>query len=1098
MKKKATKLTSLLLALLLTVGLLPAAALAANEPYAVAIADCDVIGDWDGENVYLYPDTIPADYTQVKFTDLSLEEDGMIASTIGNDYVEGTDTVPLAAGYAFADNDDLTLEDPYTPEDFDGCFLYWIMDDDYEMYYVILRQAQAASVPFTTDQGEVTGVEADAYTVPYVGGTVDLYTVKVPYGTPLVKLTFDEAHIAYAYDADGGYLGSCAADPENGYANGGQTGETTAWVRAGADGTLPPYVQVQTPYDANWSSDALFAVKFETGWAFTATLDDEALTDITLTPEGYTGSTSGAPVTVHSFTISVPEGTESVDFTFTDNVLVYNYDAEGNYLAGWVSDYMTGATAATVTLDANEDGKPDYVQVQTPYDAAYNSTLLYAITFTEAAGGGDEPIAPTDDLMDNIAANYTENSSEWVVMDMAAYARLRPESPYQTAESAKEAYLNAAADAILADGAGDTALAKAVIILTAIGIDPQEIYSGDSAEAVDAVALLNEVQQSASVWNAPYTLAAYNQADFTGTAAYEDALVEALLAAQQDDGSWNEYGMAVDSTANAVMGLAFYADRAEVRAAIDRAVAWFADQMQEDGTFDGGWGANANTCAVVICALAAAGVDPAADARFVQDGVSALDGLLSYAVESNNGFGYSDNTARNDYATEQGFRALVAAARVAADGGAYNVLDFSGGALEPGYANYTNAVFFQVVPEDAAVTLTDAAGAEIAQAAKNSYNGLEAGAYTYTVAREGYNTKTGAVTVEEGSKQTVRVSLTRATPGDTASTVTVTVRVLAHDADTCENSLTYKNDPEAFYSLLEGESYDVTLERNVGTARDALVAALDASGVTYTEKSNGYFSEIGGFEEMSHGPNSGWLYMVNGAAATAAARTATFASDSTMIWWFTDDYSRDVGSEQWTPIGGDTEDDGENETKELPFTDVEGHWALDAIAFVVEHGLFNGTSETTFSPDAPMTRAMLATVLYRLAGEPDVTEGTDFTDVAEGSWYAKAVAWAAAEGIVNGVGDGRFDPDGEITRAQLVTMIFRCAGVLGADVTASTSLDAYTDADEVAAWAREAMAWAVAAGVVNGMTETTLAPNAGATRAQVAVILQRLTALLEK
>ena len=141
-----------------------------------------------------------------------------------------------------------------------------------------------------------------------------------------------------------------------------------------------------------------------------------------------------------------------------------------------------------------------------------------------------------------------------------------------------------------------------------------------------------------------------------------------------------------------------------------------------------------------------------------------------------------------------------------------------------------------------------------------------------------------------------------------------------------------------------------------------------------------------------------------------------------------------------------------------------------------------------------MTRAMLVTVLYRLEGKPETNAENPFEDVADGTWYTDAVIWAAANGIVNGVGDNRFDPDGKITREQMAAILYRYTKFKGLTLNSSEYAEQYPDADEVSPYAAEAMRWANAAGLINGMGRgdaVILAPRGDATRAQVAAIFMR-------
>ena len=191
------------------------------------------------------------------------------------------------------------------------------------------------------------------------------------------------------------------------------------------------------------------------------------------------------------------------------------------------------------------------------------------------------------------------------------------------------------------------------------------------------------------------------------------------------------------------------------------------------------------------------------------------------------------------------------------------------------------------------------------------------------------------------------------------------------------------------------------------------------------------------------------------------------------------------------PATGETEPcDGGPTCPSYLFRDVKfGDWYHEAVDFAVEHGLFKGMSETAFEPNTPMTRAMLVTVLWRYEGQPEEGENV-FSDVKDGEWYAKAVAWAAKNGIVTGIGGGKFDPNGSITREQMAAILFRYSDSKGYDTEIRASLSDFPDRAKVGAWAQEAMQWAVAAKLITGNVGK-LDPQGSATRAQVATILMR-------
>ncbi len=176
----------------------------------------------------------------------------------------------------------------------------------------------------------------------------------------------------------------------------------------------------------------------------------------------------------------------------------------------------------------------------------------------------------------------------------------------------------------------------------------------------------------------------------------------------------------------------------------------------------------------------------------------------------------------------------------------------------------------------------------------------------------------------------------------------------------------------------------------------------------------------------------------------------------------------------------------------MPFDDVvQGKWYFNSVLYVYQQRLFNGTSDSTFSPDAAMSRGMLATVLYRLEGSPTVSSATAFTDVKAGSWYEDGVRWAELNGIVNGVSTDQFSPDADLTREQIATMLYRYSQYKEYDVTMSGSLTDYTDGDSVSSYAVAGMKWAVGSGYLRGVTAETLCPKESANRAQVATILMR-------
>ncbi len=179
------------------------------------------------------------------------------------------------------------------------------------------------------------------------------------------------------------------------------------------------------------------------------------------------------------------------------------------------------------------------------------------------------------------------------------------------------------------------------------------------------------------------------------------------------------------------------------------------------------------------------------------------------------------------------------------------------------------------------------------------------------------------------------------------------------------------------------------------------------------------------------------------------------------------------------------------------FTDIPRFtsWAYPGIVYTVNNGIMNGTSATTFSPNQTMSRAMLVSTLYRIAGSPAVTYTNTFSDVPKSTYYADSVIWAVNNGIANGVGNGKFNPNGNVTREQIAVFLYRYAECYGYDTSRRSNLSAFSDSGSISSYAKDAISWAVAEGIINGVSSingpTALSPQSSATRAQTAAFLQR-------
>ncbi len=186
------------------------------------------------------------------------------------------------------------------------------------------------------------------------------------------------------------------------------------------------------------------------------------------------------------------------------------------------------------------------------------------------------------------------------------------------------------------------------------------------------------------------------------------------------------------------------------------------------------------------------------------------------------------------------------------------------------------------------------------------------------------------------------------------------------------------------------------------------------------------------------------------------------------------------------------EEETENTEEDIHFVDVlDSDWFYDSVKYVVNNGIMSGVSDSFFAPNAKLTRGMLVQMLYNMEDRPETTAANPFTDVAAGQWYADAIIWANDLGISSGMGDNMFAPEAEITREQMVVMLYNYAQYKGYDVTKTAELTNFTDNAKVSPWAVDAVKWAVAEGFIRGMGDGTIAPQSTATRAEIASLVMR-------
>lgn len=706
---------------------------------------------------------------------------------------------------------------------------------------------------------------------------------------------------------------------------------------------------------------------------------------------------------------------------------------------------------------------------------------------------GTPVTADANALLDNISGGYVDSSSDWNVMDMGAYALAYPDGA-ALSDSAKQAYQNQAILTAATDNAGIVNYAKAILGLSAIGVDPTDLtlVDGTTVNAVDQMkAAAWDAGDPYFIYSAPYVLLAYQQGDWDSE-PQEQALIDYILGLQQEDGSWDT-SWGYDTMGMAIQGLAaYYNENAQVKQALDNAVEYLRAHVRNDGLFPNSYD-EAFSAAEVAIGLCAMGVDPD-QVENAASGASLKDGILLKANAGNTGFTF--NGSDNAGTTERCFRALIAMSKMA-EGTAdqYNIYDFTSIPKTGASICWDGCpVAFTVIPSTA--TLTVQLDSAPVSAKTGTIYDLFSGTYTYTVAKSGYTTKTGTVVVSEddGTNHTekrVSISLVSApSAGDGGSEdVDVTVKVMVPPADTSK-TYTYQSNKSSYRNLVEDVTMPLSLESG-STARDALIQALDDQGLPYAEKSDGYFSTIDGWEELARGSASGWMYMVDGSVPDEAANQYQMTSDATVTWFYTDDYTKDYGSESWSGSSGTKTSDAKvSENKDgtyavtLPTSSsgpvlVTLPNAKEGQVAVIVHA--DGTQEVvrkSMIQQGDMYLLLEADATIRL-----VDYVSDFQDVDSGAWYASDVDFVVSRGLFSGVSEGTFAPEAALNRGALVTVLYaleqpgaQTVEVLFSDV----------DAD---AWYAQGTAWAVEAGVISGYGNGQFGPEDSVTREQLALML---------
>jgi len=647
---------------------------------------------------------------------------------------------------------------------------------------------------------------------------------------------------------------------------------------------------------------------------------------------------------------------------------------------------------------------------------------------------------------------------------------------------------------------------RVILALSAIGRDARDV-GGHNLVGVGGLADLNWVT-AGTINNPIYALLAldsnrYELPEPGANITTREALIQNILSRElAATGGWALIGTAFDPdvTSMAITALApYYATNAAVKAAIDRALVTLSDRQLANGGWMGAglWAAeNSQSIAQVIVALSALGIDAREDTRFIKNGNDPVTALLGFQSPVTGGFwnqrAQIGNLNTDAMATNQGAYALVAYWRFVNEmNSLYDMRD--------AFGPTTPAVDRTALQS----SITAAEGRTQANYTSDSWSTLETALSAAIVVFEDVEATQAEVDKAREALDTAIGGLVEA--GDTGGGGTqpppqgrVTLSVIDPNY----------HGPGRPRTFLSNRSFEFD-------PGDTVYDILRRTGLTIVSRGSVtnadiYVESINGWGEFDAGPLSGWMYRVNGTFPSHSAAQQVLRAGDRVEWLFTRDLGEDIGGDAAIGGGGggpivppipnpDDEDEEEDEDEEngggvweSPFADVTyDRWYFSYVRFSYTNELMRGTGPGEFSPHTYLSRGMLVTILWRLAGEPTVSEGNGFSDVESERWYSEAALWASANGIARGYGDGRFGPGDYITREQLALMLQNFAAYQEYDAEGGSFAGDFEDTDGISGWALDAMQWANANGLLSGRTETTLVPGGTTTRAEAAAVLYR-------
>lgn len=717
--------------------------------------------------------------------------------------------------------------------------------------------------------------------------------------------------------------------------------------------------------------------------------------------------------------------------------------------------------------------------------------LLSVLPMALAAEAAALPM-PLADAVDGASDYLIETRkvgsfSDWTILQLARSGNLT--------EELRAEYLTDMAQRVhesngVMDQNNNTTYSRITLALTACGIDASD-FAGYSM-----IAPLGDFDKTASqgINGSLFALLALDSAAYAlpeGSTATRERYVRDLLDKELENGGWAYFGSEadVDLTAMVLQALAPYDAQADVKTAVARGLAVLSGLQQADGGYVS-WGtACSESPAQVLLALCSLGIDPAKDSRFVkEDGAWLASAIFSFLAEGTVAFGHADNTP-NLFATEQVGYALAGYERLLE--GKTSLFDMSDVETQPcsiayvGVYDYTAAAAKAENASQTGVVLADYPVVLAAgmTATELLQAALDANGIEAKGVAEGYITEVNGLGSLGGYSGWM----------------------LCYNNDDFSNwglsSITPKN----------GDILQLHYTMNLDTTTDDIGSGFYGLPVFTSITLGSVTKKMTRTTTFDESYNAVTTYLVDGAPAEGSgtkedpfiltfdlgydgkAENRTYTTSlnphyAIVDGWKDADFSKPVDC-SISSLGGKSVAYFRISVKAhacTRYTDVGGHWARAEICEATERGWMNGISATEFAPEDTMTRAMLVTILYRASGAKAENE-SGFVDVEKNSWYADAVAWAEQEKLVNGVGGNRFAPDAPITREEFATILWRYAGKKEGTALPET----FVDRGSVSDWAQAAMNWAVAAGIMNGTDGSRLDPQGTATRAQAAAMLCR-------